>query len=110
MFAGRAQLSDNTPPVMWLLDRDWRVPSTERPGEVVTRVKARDNEDDQLTFGLAPPDNFGHFPGPAPFTVDPTSGVVTVNDSLTSLVSIIYTVLLINIRQCASQYRHMRFA
>ncbi|KAG7198915.1 hypothetical protein KM043_015732 [Ampulex compressa] len=79
------QFSDNTPPVMWL-DRNWILPDSEPVGSVVTRVRAEDNQHDELTFGLEP---LGHnYNGddspqpPLPFRIDNKTGIVFLNDTL----------------------------
>lgn len=79
-----SQLSDNTPPIMWL-DRNWRLPETEPVGNVITRVRAEDNEQDKLTYGLEPHD---HYNGnnkpqpPLPFFIDNRTGIVFLNETL----------------------------
>ncbi|KAL0108924.1 hypothetical protein PUN28_014201 [Cardiocondyla obscurior] len=79
-----SQLSDNTPPVMWL-DRNWRLPETEPVGNVITRVRAEDNEQDKLTYGLEP---HYHYNGnnkpqpPLPFFIDNRTGIVFLNETL----------------------------
>ncbi|XP_066600812.1 tyrosine kinase receptor Cad96Ca [Prorops nasuta] len=79
------QLSDNTPPVMWL-DRNWVLPDSEPVGSIVTRVRAEDNEQDVLTYGLEP---LGHsYNGddspqpPLPFFIDNSTGTVFLNETL----------------------------
>ncbi|XP_046393104.1 tyrosine kinase receptor Cad96Ca [Ischnura elegans] len=77
---GMCQLSDNTPPVM-VLDRSWVVRDDEANGSVVTIVKAHDNEQDRLEFGLetAPTSPSGDY---NPFRIDRKRGVVYLNQSL----------------------------
>ncbi|KAE8737220.1 Tyrosine kinase receptor Cad96Ca-like, partial [Frankliniella occidentalis] len=81
----RAQLSDNTPPVMHI-DRDWLISDAEPVGSVVTRVRASDAEGDALKFGLEPlqlyPHPQGEPPPPLPFAIDEDTGVVKTNASL----------------------------
>jgi len=81
-------LSDNTPPIMWL-DRNWRLPETEPVGNVITRVRAEDNEQDKLTYGLEPHDNYGSDKPqpPLPFFINNTTGVVFLNETLKGRVS-----------------------
>ncbi|KOX68855.1 Tyrosine kinase receptor Cad96Ca, partial [Melipona quadrifasciata] len=83
-FAG-SQFSDNTPPVMWI-DRNLVLLDTEPVGSVVTRARAKDNEQDQLTYGLEP---LGHnYNGndspqpPLPFFIDNRTGIIYVNETL----------------------------
>lgn len=84
MSAG-SQLSENTPPTMWL-DRNWVLPDNEPVGSIVTRVRADDNEEDTLTYGLEP--NGGSYDGnnspqpPLPFSIDNTTGTVFLNETL----------------------------
>ncbi|XP_012266397.1 tyrosine kinase receptor Cad96Ca isoform X2 [Athalia rosae] len=79
------QYSDNTPPVMWL-DRNWILPDSEPVGSIVTRARAEDNEQDELTFGLEPLGqnlNWENTPqSPLPFYIDNSTGTVFVNESL----------------------------
>jgi len=78
-----SQLSDNTPPIMWL-DRNWRLPETEQVGNVITRVRAEDTEQDKLTYGLEPHDYNGK---PLPFFIDNSTGIVFLNETLKGRVS-----------------------
>ncbi|XP_071870725.1 tyrosine kinase receptor Cad96Ca [Bombus fervidus] len=80
-----SQFSDNTPPVMWI-DRNLVLLDTEPVGSVVTRARAEDNEQDQLTYGLEP---LGHnYNGndspqpPLPFFIDNSTGIIYVNETL----------------------------
>ncbi|KAI4499803.1 hypothetical protein M0802_005059 [Mischocyttarus mexicanus] len=79
------QLSDNTPPFMYL-ERNWVLPDSEPVGSIVTRVRAEDNEQDELTYGLEP---LGHsYNGddspqpPLPFYIDNSTGTVFLNETL----------------------------
>lgn len=85
-----SQFSDNTPPVMWI-DRNLVLLDTEPVGSVVTRARAEDNEQDQLTYGLEP---LGHnYNGndspqpPLPFFIDNSTGIIYVNETLKGKVS-----------------------
>ncbi|RLU21254.1 hypothetical protein DMN91_005627 [Ooceraea biroi] len=84
MGAG-SQFSDNTPPVMWL-DRNWVLPDTEPVGSIVTRVRAEDNEQDTLTYGLEPLQhnyNGDNSPQPPlPFFINNSTGTVFLNETL----------------------------
>ncbi|GAB1866784.1 Tyrosine kinase receptor Cad96Ca [Camponotus japonicus] len=84
MSAG-SQFSDNTPPTMWL-NRNWRLPDNEPVGNIVTRVRAEDNEQDTLTFGLEPlVHNYNGDdspPSPLPFYIDNSTGTVFLNETL----------------------------
>ncbi|XP_072742575.1 tyrosine kinase receptor Cad96Ca [Anoplolepis gracilipes] len=84
MSAG-SQFSDNTPPIMWL-DRNWVLPDNEPVGSIVTRVRAEDNEQDTLTYGLEPLGynyNGDNSPQPPlPFFIDNSTGTVFLNETL----------------------------
>jgi len=83
------QLTDNnTPPVIYL-DRNWVVHDTDPVGEVITRVKAEDPENDHLEYGLEAKDygGGGSTERPLPFTINSTTGVVKINESLINRVS-----------------------
>nr|XP_031831633.1 tyrosine kinase receptor Cad96Ca isoform X2 [Nomia melanderi] len=80
-----SQFSDNTPPVM-SIDRNLVLRDTEPVGSVVTRARAEDNEQDQLTYGL---ESIGHnYNGddspqpPLPFSIDNSTGIIYVNETL----------------------------
>lgn len=80
--AGLGQLSDNTPPIMYL-DRKWIIQDTAPLGEIVARVKAEDSEMDRLSYGLEARSNGGSAPIKSlPFVISNTTGIVKVNDSL----------------------------
>jgi len=80
------QQSANTPPTI-LVDREWIVRDSEEVGTVVARVKADDGEHDVLIFGLELPgayeSNFATKIDRVPFIIDPQTGIVKVNESLT---------------------------
>ncbi|XP_050090791.1 tyrosine kinase receptor Cad96Ca [Anopheles aquasalis] len=67
----------NTPPLI-TVDRHWRIRENTTLGTIIARVHADDNEDDTLEFGMdalvAGQDQ--------PFTIDPQSGIVTLNKSV----------------------------
>lgn len=76
---------------MWL-DRNWVLPDTEPVGSIVTRVRAEDNEQDTLIYGL---ESNGHkYNGddspqpPLPFFIDNSTGTVFLNETLKGRVSI----------------------
>lgn len=88
-YTGLGQLTDNnTPPVIYL-DRNWVVHDTDPVGEVITRVKAEDPENDHLEYGLEAKDygGGGSTERPLPFTINSTTGVVKINESLINRVS-----------------------
>lgn len=81
----------NTPPVL-RVDRDWRILETEPIGSMITRVRADDEEDDPLVFGLDRKrflEGGGEVIGPdkLPFRIDSDTGVVYLNESLAGRVS-----------------------
>ncbi|XP_072939757.1 tyrosine kinase receptor Cad96Ca isoform X2 [Epargyreus clarus] len=63
-------------PAIMRVDRNWFAMSSDPIGSVVTRVHT-DRGNQNVTFGL---ESSGP---PAPFTINPRTGVVTVNDTLT---------------------------
>ncbi|CAH0725275.1 unnamed protein product, partial [Brenthis ino] len=63
-------------PAIIHVDRNWLVMSTDPIGAIVTRVFTDRTGSRPVTYGL---ETSGP---PTPFTIDPTSGVVTVNDTL----------------------------
>ncbi|KAJ8733161.1 hypothetical protein PYW08_001459 [Mythimna loreyi] len=65
----------NLPAIMHV-ERNWYVMPTEPIGSFVTKVYRENTGSDRVTFGL---ETFGP---PAPFRIDPHTGVVTVNDTL----------------------------
>lgn len=91
IFIVGSQFSDNTPPVMWI-DRNLVLLDSEPVGSVVTRARAEDNEQDQLTYGLEP---LGHNyngnenPQPSlPFFIDNSTGIIYVNETLKDKVNV----------------------
>ncbi|XP_015520313.2 tyrosine kinase receptor Cad96Ca isoform X1 [Neodiprion virginianus] len=79
------QYSDNTPPVTNVY-RDWVVADNATIGTVVTVVRAEDNEQTKLTYGLEPVGhtlNWENAPQrPLPFYIDNSTGTVFTNESL----------------------------
>lgn len=88
-----SQFSDNTPPVMWI-DQNLVLLDTEPVGSVVTRARAEDNEQDQLTYGLEPLEhnyNGNDSPQqPLPFFIDNSTGIIYVNETLKGKVSVTF--------------------
>ncbi|XP_063696582.1 tyrosine kinase receptor Cad96Ca [Culicoides brevitarsis] len=73
----------NTPPTI-NVDREWIVQEDDPIGTIVTRVRAQDQEQDVLTFGLELPGPYENGYGivnQVPFTIEP-SGSVKINESL----------------------------
>ncbi|CAG9769267.1 unnamed protein product [Ceutorhynchus assimilis] len=77
------QLAENTPPYMWM-ERNWQIPDKEPIGSKIAQVHGEDHENDNLTYGLEPIQFFGSDkpPDPLPFSIDPQTGAVYLNDSL----------------------------
>ncbi|XP_020714061.1 tyrosine kinase receptor Cad96Ca isoform X3 [Ceratitis capitata] len=75
----------NTPPILYVPERNWRIEETEKVGQIITRIRAEDPENDDLVFGLEPhflsnDNNIGT--KKLPFRIDPLRGIVYLNDSL----------------------------
>jgi hypothetical protein len=84
------QLTDNnTPPVITPFNRDWVIHDTDPVGEVIVRVKAEDAEKDHLEYGLEVKaySGAGSADRPLPITINSTTGVVKINESLINRVS-----------------------
>lgn len=78
----------NTPPTI-NVDREWIVQEDDPIGTIITRVRAQDQEQDALTFGLELPGPYENGYGivkEVPFTIEP-SGNVKINESLVGKVS-----------------------
>ncbi|TMW50031.1 hypothetical protein DOY81_004897 [Sarcophaga bullata] len=68
----------NSPPVLIVPDRNWRISELEPVGQIIARIRADDSENDELIFGLE-----SAYKGTNnPFRIDPVGGVVYLNDSL----------------------------
>lgn len=70
-----------------IVERNWRLPETLPVGSVVQQVRADDSENNVLEFGLEPlrNGNFGNVnvdEEKMPFRIDPQTGVVYLNQSL----------------------------
>ncbi|EDV42271.1 uncharacterized protein Dana_GF17093 [Drosophila ananassae] len=76
----------NAPPILYVRERNWRIPESERVGQFIDQVRAEDPDGDDLIFGIEP--RFSPIPGSGetpeklPFHIDRESGVVTLNESL----------------------------
>ncbi|XP_016843934.1 tyrosine kinase receptor Cad96Ca isoform X2 [Nasonia vitripennis] len=79
------QLSDNTPPTVYL-NRNWVLKETDPVGYVVERVRAEDNDQGELIYGLEPSTlnyNGNAEPQrPLPFAINSTTGVIYLNETL----------------------------
>ncbi|XP_073812331.1 tyrosine kinase receptor Cad96Ca [Musca autumnalis] len=68
----------NTPPILIVPDRNWRISENEPVGQIIARIRADDPEKDDLIFGLE-----AQYKGiKLPFRIDPVGGVVYLNESL----------------------------
>ncbi|KAF5299462.1 hypothetical protein FQR65_LT01042 [Abscondita terminalis] len=63
-------------------NRNWIIPDTEAVGNVITRIKANDNEDDFLSYGIEPVTFENNNSKRLPFRIDNETGVVYLNESL----------------------------
>uniref|UniRef100_A0A034WTS2 receptor protein-tyrosine kinase n=1 Tax=Bactrocera dorsalis TaxID=27457 RepID=A0A034WTS2_BACDO len=76
----------NTPPILYVPERNWRIPETEPVGQIITRIRAEDPENDDLVFGLEPHflSNFDNNNDKEnlPFRIDSVRGIVYLNESL----------------------------
>lgn len=84
LFLGGCQFSDHTPPSIPWTERNWQIPDNEPIGSKIVQVHGKDQENDNLTFGLQQIQFFGSDkpPDPLPFRIDPQTGAVYLNDSL----------------------------
>ncbi|KYB29498.1 tyrosine kinase receptor Cad96Ca isoform X2 [Tribolium castaneum] len=82
-IVGECQLSDNTPPTMWL-DRNWQIPESEPVGSKIIQAHGRDNEGGRVIYGLEPLQSLGNEKPTEklPFRIDPYTGIVYLNESL----------------------------
>ncbi|XP_050338118.1 tyrosine kinase receptor Cad96Ca isoform X2 [Bactrocera neohumeralis] len=76
----------NTPPILYVPERNWRIPETEPVGQIITRIRAEDPENDDMVFGLEPHflSNFNNNNDKEnlPFRIDSVRGIVYLNESL----------------------------
>ncbi|XP_018343928.1 PREDICTED: tyrosine kinase receptor Cad96Ca isoform X2 [Trachymyrmex septentrionalis] len=80
-----SQLSDNTPPIIGLDYRNWKLSETEPVGNVITRVHAKDNEQDDLIYGLERLEDYNgdNKPqSPLPFFINNRTGIIFLNETL----------------------------
>ncbi|KAJ8939584.1 hypothetical protein NQ314_011081, partial [Rhamnusium bicolor] len=80
----RCQLSENTPPTMWL-DRNWNIQENQTVGTQIAQVHGNDAEGVPLTYGLEPIQLFYGSKNPPeelPFRIDQHTGTVYLNESL----------------------------
>lgn len=73
----------NTPPILVVPERNWRISEFEKVGQIIARIRADDAENDELIFDLE-----SQYKGVRlPFRIDPVGGVVYLNESLVGRVS-----------------------
>jgi hypothetical protein len=79
----KCQLSDNTPPTMWL-ERYWKILESEPVGSKIIQAHGRDNEGGRVIYGLEPLQSLGSETPTEklPFWIDPNTGIVYLNESL----------------------------
>ncbi|XP_012061723.1 PREDICTED: tyrosine kinase receptor Cad96Ca [Atta cephalotes] len=90
-ISAESQLSDNTPPIIGLDYRNWKLSETEPVGNIITRVHAKDNEQDNLIYGLERLEDYNgdNKPqSPLPFFINKTTGIIFLNETLKGRVSI----------------------
>ncbi|XP_011312688.1 tyrosine kinase receptor Cad96Ca [Fopius arisanus] len=79
------QFSENTPPIMYL-NRNWVLDDNEPVGSIVERVRAEDNEQGELTYGLEQVShNYNGDIGPQaplPFSINNDTGTIFINETL----------------------------
>lgn len=65
------------------VDRNWKISENEKTDSIIARVRAQDNENDLLTFGLERTVmGMQADDQPLPFRIDNNTGIVYLNDSL----------------------------
>uniref|UniRef100_A0ABD2XGA0 receptor protein-tyrosine kinase n=1 Tax=Trichogramma kaykai TaxID=54128 RepID=A0ABD2XGA0_9HYME len=88
---------DNTPPTVYL-NRNWVLSEDDPVGKIVERVRAEDNEQDELSYGLEPsqmnyqglldqPHNRNNNK-PLPFDINNTTGIITLNQTLKGRIAV----------------------
>lgn len=89
---GSDQFGDKTPPAVYL-NRNWVLRETDPVGKIVERVRAEGHEQSELTYGLEPSslnNNGGESAPqqpPLPFTINSTTGIISLNETLKGRVS-----------------------
>lgn len=79
-----SQLSDNTPPTIWLDTRDWILYENETVGTRVAQAHGDDAEGGPLQYGL---EQIFYSQEHIPFRINPNTGTVYLNESLQGMVS-----------------------
>ncbi|XP_057653806.1 tyrosine kinase receptor Cad96Ca [Diorhabda carinulata] len=78
---GNTQLADNTPPSVWLADRNWNLRENETVGTKISQAHGDDTDDEVLTYSLEPISFDGKYVR-LPFRIDNETGTVYLNESL----------------------------
>lgn len=81
LMKGNTQLADNTPPSVWLADRNWNLRENETVGTKISQAHGDDNDDEILTYSLEPISFDGKHIR-LPFRIDNETGTVYLNESL----------------------------
>lgn len=87
-LAVHCQLSENTPPTLWL-ERNWDIKENETVGTKIAQAHGNDAEGEALAYGLEPIVFYGSKRPPErlPFRIDNETGTVYLNESLKGRVS-----------------------
>lgn len=85
-FAVYSQLSDNTPPTLWLDNRDWILYENETIGSRIAQAHGNDAEGGPLEYGLEEIPYYHN--EKIPFRINPHTGTVYLNESLKGMVSL----------------------
>lgn len=83
-FSVSSQLNDNTPPTIWLDNRDWILYENETVGSRVAQAHGTDAEGSPLQYGL---EQIFYSQDTIPFRINPNTGTVYLNESLQGMVS-----------------------
>ncbi|XP_072379897.1 tyrosine kinase receptor Cad96Ca [Diabrotica undecimpunctata] len=83
LMKAKAQYAENTPPSLWMDDRNWNIRENETIGTKISQAHGDDPEGVVLTYGLEPIVFFGGKEEKLPFRIDNETGTVYLNESLT---------------------------
>lgn len=85
MFAVNCQL-DSAPPTVWV-ERNWKIPESEAVGNKIAQAHGSAGEGVSLIYSLEPLNPSENLTEKLPFSIDPYTGVVFLNESLKGRVS-----------------------
>lgn len=102
VFSALSQLSDNTPPTLWMDNRDWILYENETIGSRVAQAHGDDAEGGPLEYGLEP---IFYSNEKIPFRINPHTGTVYLNESLQGMVSYLFF-LIISYQQSRDRSLH----